>query len=157
MPYLIDGHNLIAHLSDLRLSDPDDEAALAQRLLLFCQRTRSHAVVYFDRGQPAGQRPPARGGLSVRFVSPPRTADQAIQAHLARLGRDARNWTVVTSDVELQAAAARFGARTLTSPQFARRLAAPPPTDEKPEPPRDPGEIASWQARFANRKRGERG
>lgn len=157
MPYLIDGHNLIAHLPDLQLSDLDDEADLARRLLLFCQRTRSRAVVYFDRGQPGAERPAPRAGLTVRFVTPPRTADQAIQAHLARLGREARNWTVVSSDAELRAAAARFGARALTSPQFARRLTTQPLAAEKPDAPIDPQEIASWEARFQKRKPGQTG
>lgn len=152
MPYLIDGHNLIAHLPNLRLSDPDDEANLARGLLLFCQRTHSQAVVYFDRGQPAAERPGSRAGLTVRFVPPPRTADQAILAHLARLGKEARNWTVVSSDAELLASAARFGARLLTSPQFARRLLTRASAAEKPEAPTDPEEISSWEARFQGRK-----
>jgi len=32
MPYLIDGHNLIAQMPGFSLSDPDDEARLVLRL-----------------------------------------------------------------------------------------------------------------------------
>ncbi len=32
MHYLIDGHNLIAQISDISLDDPDDEAKLVLRL-----------------------------------------------------------------------------------------------------------------------------
>ncbi len=150
MPYLIDGHNLIAHLPDLRLSEPNDEAELVRRLLLFCQRTRGKAVVYFDRGQPGCGRPAPRGGLTVRFVTPPRTADQAIQAHLSRLGKEARSWTVVTSDAEVRAAAARAGARLMTCGEFSRRLQPAAPTSEKPEAPTD-AEVAQWEDRFRRR------
>lgn len=153
MPYLIDGHNLIAHLPYLRLSDPDDEAALIRRLIVFCQRTRGKAHVYFDRGQPGSGRPAPRGGLTVHFVPPPRTADQALRAHLVRLGREAHNWTVVTSDAEVQAAAASAGARVLTCPEFARRLHPQAPTSEKPEGSPDPGEIARWETQFQRRQR----
>ncbi|MEW6566830.1 MAG: NYN domain-containing protein [Chloroflexota bacterium] len=152
MPYLIDGHNLIAHLPGLRLSDADDEARLAERLRLFCQRTRSRAVVYFDRGHPAGEQPAPRAGLTVHFVRAPRTADHAIRAHLTRLGREARNWTVVTSDGELRSAARQSGARTLTSPEFARRLQARPELPEKPESPADEDEVTYWEARFRRHK-----
>lgn len=148
MPYLIDGHNLIAHLPDSSLSHPDDEADLIHRLVVFCQRTRSKAAVYFDRGQAAAGRPASRGGLTVRFVTPPRTADEAIQAHLARLGKDARDWTVVTSDSELQGAAVRAGARVIPAHEFARRLHSRAAAPEKPEVPSDPDEIAHWEAQF---------
>ncbi len=47
MPLLIDGHNLIGRLPDLRLDDPDDEAKLVARLRTYCARTRKRITAVF--------------------------------------------------------------------------------------------------------------
>ena len=54
MPILIDGHNLIGRLPDLRLDDPDDEAKLVLRLRAYAARTRKRITVVFDQGLPGG-------------------------------------------------------------------------------------------------------
>jgi predicted RNA-binding protein with PIN domain len=114
VPYLIDGHNLIAQMPGITLGAVDDEAQLIGLLRIYCERTRSRATVYFDRGHPQAESPPAGGRVTARFVPSPRSADQAIIRHLERLGGDARNWTVVSSDREIQQAAAR-GARRVAA------------------------------------------
>ncbi len=150
MPYLVDGHNLIPAIPGLRLSDPDDEARLIELLRAFCARERARATVYFDRGLPGSAATPASGGVTVRFARPPQTADDGIVAHLRRLGGEARNWTVVSSDGEVRRAARHVGARTMSSPSFARRLL---PTDrpaphEKPEASTNKEELAYWERLF---------
>ncbi len=47
MPYLIDGHNLIRKVPNLRQDDPEDEKQLVELLQEFCQRTGKHVEVYF--------------------------------------------------------------------------------------------------------------
>jgi predicted RNA-binding protein with PIN domain len=150
MPLLIDGHNLIAQVASLRLSDQDDEHQLVELVRGFCARVATKATVYFDKGNPASLDPLPAGGVSVRFVREPRTADQAIVRHLARLGGDAKNWTVVSSDREVQRAAARSGARTVTSQAFARALLDRPGTAGPDKPGEAPSEdeIAYWEKRF---------
>ncbi len=156
MPYLIDGHNLIAQIADISLDDPNDEARLLLRLRSFCARTGRKVFVYFDRRAPGAQDPPSAGGLSVHFVKTPRTADDAILAHLRRLGREAHNWTVVSSDREIQQVAKHAGARILTGSDFARLLA---PSEnvaeesEKPAPPSSKEEVANWERLFRNSER----
>ena len=54
MPYLIDGHNLIACLPDIDLDDPNDEARLVNRLKGFAAKARSKCIVVFDHGLPGG-------------------------------------------------------------------------------------------------------
>src|SRR3990172_5405302 len=120
MPYLIDGHNLIGRITGLSLDDPDDEARLLATLRSFCARQKVKATVYFDGGVPGRTRPPSGSGLTARFIVPPETADDAILNHLSRLGREARNWMVVSSD------AAVVGA--------ARRAGGPPPPSEDVTP-----------------------
>ena len=126
MPYLIDGHNLIASLDDIHLDDPDDEARLIDLLRTFCAHTGKELTVYFDQRAPGATNPPTMGGLRARFITPPRTADEAILAHLRRLGREAHNWTVVSSDNLIRSAAIQAGARSLNSHAFAPLLEKEP-------------------------------
>ena len=151
MPYIIDGHNLIAHTPGISLADPDDEMQLMLLLRAFCERSQKRAMVYFDRRAPGHQDPPPIGGLRVHFVTPPRTADEAIRDHLSSLGPEARNWTVVSSDREVLTAARQVGARQLDSHDFATQIAiTTPPQDakEKPDLPISPEELAAWQKLF---------
>jgi predicted RNA-binding protein with PIN domain len=154
MPYLIDGHNLIGRMRGLPLADPDDEALLVARLRTFCSREQTTVTVYFDGAVVSATRDPARAGVTARFIAPPQTADAAIARHLGRLGREARNWTVVSSDSAVVEASRRRGARVESSDAFARRLetaAARAPFEEKPRPPITPDEIADWEAAFKKR------
>ncbi len=157
MPFLIDGHNLIAQVPDIRLDDPDDEARLISLLRTFCARTGRGVTVYFDHRSPGSQNPPSAGGLSVHFVTPPRTADEAIQAHLQRLQEEARNWTVVSSDRAVQLAARQSGARSLSSNTFTHQLMGgetAPEITEKPDAPSSEEEIAWWESLFRQEDQG---
>jgi hypothetical protein len=152
MPHLIDGHNLIPH-TGLRLADPNDEGKLTAMLLRYFARTGRSGTVYFD-GKTSGA--PAGGSsrhLTVRFVAAPRTADDAIRAHLARLGAEARNWVVVSNDQAVRRAARQAGARAVTSGDFARELrsAASPAADEKPEGGLTPDELDEFERLFRDR------
>jgi len=151
MPYLIDGHNLIGRLPGLSLEDPDDEAKLLARLRAFCAREGSSATVYFDGALVNAANEPARSGVTARFVAPPQSADAAIRRHLERLGRQAPNWIVVSSDAAVAEEARRRRARVESSDAFAHRLlstTAPSAGPEKPQTPPGPDEIAQWEALF---------
>jgi predicted RNA-binding protein with PIN domain len=129
MPYLIDGHNLIPHVRGLNLQQLDDEQELMKRLDAYFQRQRKQAVLYFDRAQPGGSADMRRAFLQVHFVRPPAIADDAILQHLRKLGGEAKNWVVVSSDQEVCQGAERMGARTLASKAFAALLDEENPTD----------------------------
>jgi len=122
MPYLIDGHNLIPKIPGLELSEPDDETQLIQLLQDFCRVQRKTVEVCFDNA-PVGQ-PRARryGQVTARFARSGQSADDLIRLHLQRLGNSARNWTVVSSDGQVQAAARAVRAQVLTAEAFARLL-----------------------------------
>jgi predicted RNA-binding protein with PIN domain len=153
MPYIIDGHNLIGALPEIKLSDPEDERRLAAALQRYAQETRRSLTVYFDRGQP-GAGDMRSGRLTLRFVSG-RTADQAIASHLRRLKGDAKNWTVVTSDRAVQAEARAAGARVVSSESFAREMRRSPgqiaATRETPDLSAE--EVAQWEDLFKRRRR----
>lgn len=122
MPYIIDGHNLIPRIPGISLQDIDDEMRLVQLLQEFCRINRKKVEVYFDNA-PSGS-PGARnyGSVLARFVRQGRTADHAIQKKLRRLGGEARNWTVVSSDLEVQANARAARAKVMPSDVFAEQL-----------------------------------
>jgi len=133
MPYLIDGHNLIPKLG-LRLTDFDDELVLLEQLNEFCRISRRGQVeVYFDNA-PQGYPETRRSGLvTAHFVRKPLIADEAIRLRLKKLGRAAKNWTVVSSDHRVQNEARTAGARVVSSDEFARTVietlrAGPPPS-----------------------------
>jgi hypothetical protein len=153
MPYLIDGHNVIAALPDIDLDDPDDEAQLVLKLRSWAARQRAKAVIVFDGGLPGGfSRTLSGGGLEVTFAARHHsTADRVIQARLRRLP-DAGNWTVVSSDREVLESAYAAGARTMSAQAFAARLERPQRVrQEKPAEP-DEEEVEEWLAIFAERE-----
>jgi len=122
MPYLIDGHNLIPFIPGLSLDQIDDEMALVQHLLPFFQSINKKAIIYFDQAFPASHTSTNLGKLSIHFIRPPRTADEAILHDLTNLGGNAKNYIVVTSDQTLCSLASHAGARVISSLQFARLL-----------------------------------
>jgi len=84
MPYLIDGHNLITRVPDIRLDDPDDEARLISLLRTFCARTGRGVTVYFDHRAPGSENPPSVGGLSVHFVPTSWTSYSSVEKAIIR-------------------------------------------------------------------------
>ncbi len=149
MPYLIDGHNVIAALPDIDLTEEHDEAKLVLKLRAWAGRERRKAIVVFDGGIPGGYAPAlSTPDIQVVFAARFHTnADRVIRARLRKL-RDAGNWTVVSSDREVLAGAEDVGARTLTAQEFAERLnQLPDAWKEKPDAI-SAAEVADWLAVF---------
>ncbi len=151
MPYLIDGHNLIPKLG-LRLDAFDDELELLARLGEYCRLSRKTGLeVYFDNA-PAGQPETRRyGQISAHFVRKPLIADEAIRLRLKKLGRSAKNWSVVSSDHRVQAEARSAGAKIITSDEFAATVmdtlrAGSPPSDHKSS--MSERELEEWEKLF---------
>jgi uncharacterized protein len=121
MPYLIDGHNLIAKLPDLFLDDPDDEARLVNKLRGFTARTGKRLHVIFDYGLPAGKSSMSTSMVTVTFASQISNADELLIAHIRR-EKDPKGWIVVSSDERVLACALQAGMRGLRCQEFARLL-----------------------------------
>jgi predicted RNA-binding protein with PIN domain len=133
MPYLIDGHNLIPKLG-LRLDSVDDELELVAILQEFCRLERRQVEVYFD-GAPAGHAgTQSLGAVKAHFVRLGHSADNAIRARLKRMGKDTKNYTVVSSDRQVQTDAHHLNAQTISSEEFAKLLAHARSSASKPEP-----------------------
>jgi len=119
---MIDGHNLIPKVPGLRLEAMDDEMQLIEMLQEFCRLRGKQAEVFFDNAPPGGSRARNFGRVVARFVRQGTTADDAIRARLVRLGKAARNWTVVSSDHAVQASARAAQAHYISSEAFAELL-----------------------------------
>jgi hypothetical protein len=119
MPYIIDGHNLIPKIPGLSLEDLDDETQLIQVLQEFCRLSRKQVEVYFDNAPAGSNRQTTYGIVKVRFVRAGSSADEAIHLRLQRMGRGARNWTVVSSDHRVQEWARQARSEVMPSEDFA--------------------------------------
>ena len=64
------------------------------------------------------------GGVEVVFAGISSTADERIISRIEH-SADARSLLVVSSDHEIQSVARRAGARVLTAPEFAGKMARP--------------------------------
>ncbi len=152
MPYLIDGHNLIAALPDVDLADENDEAKLVIKLRGFAARKKTKCTVIFDQGLPGGASKLSTSSVTVIFAAARRSnADALIKARIARI-RDARNWTLVSSDRELRDYARGKRMRQLSAADFAMRLQAGPEERAKPEdsgkPTPSEEDTALWLKQF---------
>ncbi len=153
MLLLIDGHNLIGQMPDLRLDDPNDEEELLSRLRAYHASTGFELAVYFDPG--LSYRPPVRrseAGITVYCAPQGHQADELI-LHEIQHRQDPRQLTVVTSDRVVQQAARARGCRVIDSRAFAAELAHPvrrrrPRTRVRPQvldvPPLPEKEIDEW-------------
>ncbi len=122
MPYLIDGHNLIAHLDDIDLTDPHDEAKLILKLRGFTARVQKQCIVIFDRGLPGGTSSLSTHSVKVVFAAAHQTnADRIIMERIQRTP-DTANWTVVSSDEEIRIAAQSAGMNAMHCAAFATKV-----------------------------------
>jgi predicted RNA-binding protein with PIN domain len=125
MPYIIDGHNLIPKIPGLSLRSIEDENELIQQLQEYCRLSGKKVEVFFDKAPPGFSGRLSHGRVTAYFVREGSSADAAIHRRLQQQEKGARNWTVVSSDREIQHAAKSLGAQTLSSEEFARILSQP--------------------------------
>ncbi len=134
MPYLIDGHNLIAKLPDIDLADPDDEAKLVTRLKGFVarRRGRTQCTVIFDCGIPGGFSSMSNRSVKVFFAAAQHMdADRLLKLRILRT-KDPGNWTVVSSDEAVLDCARTYKMRWLTSTEFVEKLQGEAPEEDSP-------------------------
>jgi predicted RNA-binding protein with PIN domain len=155
MPYLIDGHNLIPKLG-LRLDSIDDETELISILQEFCRLEQKQVEVYFD-GAPQSKTK-KQGRVTANFVRLGTTADDAIRNRLKRLGKNAKNWTVVSSDRQVQAEARAAHADVTSSDAFAAMLRQARSAASGPESDRklSAKEVEDWLKLFEERSRNKK-
>jgi hypothetical protein len=153
MPYLVDGHNLIPRLG-LRLESIDDEQELITRLQEFCRVRRARVEVYFDGSPPGSQQVRKAGAVTAHFIRRGSSADAAIENRLRTLGKQAPNWTVVSSDNRVQSAGHAAHARVLAADDFAREIhgASLQAKTPRQDAALNPEEVDEWLSFFKARK-----
>jgi hypothetical protein len=136
----------------------DDEEQLIGLLQVFQRVRRAKVEVFFDKA-PAGQaRTKSYGNVTAHFVRQGLPADEAIIQRLRRLGKDARNWSVVSSDRHVQAEANALQAQVISSDDFSLRLEealrpqTPGPTASGGEGKLADSEVEEWLKIFKSRK-----
>jgi len=122
MTLIIDGHNLIPKIPGMQLSDMDDESQLVGLVREYCRRRRVKAEVFFDGALPGAKAGSGGGLVRVHNVRKGKTADSAMIAHLAGLGKAARNFILVSADRQVQSEARALGCVVLSTEQFAAEL-----------------------------------
>ena len=153
MPYIIDGHNLIPKIPGVNLGDIDDEVQLIKMLQDFCRKRRTRVEVYFDNAPPGEARIQKHGQVSAHFIHQGRTADDAIRSRLNKLGKAARNWTVVSSDRQVAATAREAGAKVFSADEFSNDQLSNPTVQEitpenDPELSLNPEAVEDWMRLF---------
>jgi predicted RNA-binding protein with PIN domain len=122
MPYLIDGHNLIGQLSDIDLSDPDDEAKLVLKLRQYAGRMRKKITVVFDGGLEAGiEKGLSTHSVQVRFAAERSSADNVIRDIIYKMKNPA-GWIVVSSDLAIRNIAQQKRIPMMRADEFAKIL-----------------------------------
>jgi predicted RNA-binding protein with PIN domain len=123
MPYLIDGNNLIGHMPNLALSDPESKQRLAARLMIFQAVKKTKIILVFD-----GPPDPALIGKNFRrkefavcWPDLEESADTLIEQQINKQ-TDYRHFYVVSSDREIQAFARTNGAKILDCGEFHKLL-----------------------------------
>ncbi len=122
MMVLIDGHNLIGKMSDIKLDDADDEEKLILKLRQYRARTGRKVIVIFDPGygfQLASKQ--TKGGFIVQYASQGQSADQLIINRLYKASQP-QQVLVVTSDRAIQHVAKQVKAKVIPSSDFASEL-----------------------------------
>jgi predicted RNA-binding protein with PIN domain len=157
VPYLIDGHNLIAHVPGLSLADPDDEVQLVLRLRQFAARKRQKITVVFDHGVPGGwSRELSTGPVKVVFADSHTNADRVIRERI-REAKSPDAIKVVSSDGEIRHAAEARRAQVITSQEFAQMLEKPTPRQSqrgRDNVSLSNGEVQEWMRLFKKKPPG---
>lgn len=139
MIYVIDGHNLIGKMPDIKLSDPDDEQRLVNRLSDWVRLSRRREVrVHFDPGEFGGYNNLLSiSRIKVQFARVGKTADADIIRFIQTI-KNPQEYTLVTSDREIILAARRRRVGYILSEEFSLMIAEELSVDDQPEADEEP-------------------
>jgi predicted RNA-binding protein with PIN domain len=157
MPYLIDGHNLIAQTPGISLEDPDDEAKLVMLLRRFCLREKRKATVIFDGGLPGGLSSLSNSTVTVIFASDRHTTADDLLINRIRAEHNPNAMIVVSTDQKVANAARQRRMTVKASAEFAKLLtAANQKSQVHKKDTLSEDEVAEWEAMFKAKAKQER-
>jgi predicted RNA-binding protein with PIN domain len=123
------------------------------KLLDYCRIHRKQVEVFFDGAPPGQTGVRSFGSVKAHFIHLKSSADAAIVNRLNRLGRSARNWIVVSSDRQIQAAGRAAQAEILSSEEFTRLMnqsANKKQSNQKVEREISSQELDEWLEEFSS-------
>lgn len=156
MRFLIDGHNLIAHLPDIELDDPDDEAKLVYKLRSFCTRSTHRVTVVFDGGIPGGiSTSLSNSKVTAVFAAAERmTADAVLKGAMRKI-KNTDAYTLVSSDQEVIEYARSRQIAVLRAHEFIQKQlhkVSTPSADKDENLRLSADQVEEWMAIFTKRK-----
>ena len=157
MPYLIDGHNVVAQTPGLSLEDPHDEAKLTALVKRFCARERRAATIIFDGGLPGGLSSLSNSDVTVIFASDRHTTADDLLLRRIRDEKNPGELSVVTSDQRIVNAARGRRMTVIAAAEFGRTLVKVTKAESATGKERglSKEEVAEWEALFRENKEGE--
>jgi len=111
--------------------------------------------VYFDGAPPGSAGTRKLGTVKAHFIPRGQTADSAIRRRLGHMGKSAKNWTVVSSDHEVQTTAKVHQAAFVSSENFVKAFRAAlisASAKEAEERQMSAGEMDEWLNLFNGKK-----
>ncbi|OJX44769.1 MAG: hypothetical protein BGO78_07110 [Chloroflexi bacterium 44-23] len=155
--YLIDGHNLIPKIYGMSLAMDDKENQLIELLQEFARLKRKKVEVYFDNAPPGYANTRKFGSITAHFIRQGLTADNAIIDRVRKMGKQASQVIVVSSDHAIQNEVRACSATAKSSEEFFREMQAmhnQPGQSVKPDPERQSAaEIAEFERLFLQKKK----
>lgn len=123
MPYIVDGNNLLGHLSPHKLRDIQSRLTLAARLHVFqkVKRTKVHLVFDGSPDPDMEYEVSSWKALSVLYPEPGSSADRVIK-DLIMKQTDRRRLFVVSTDREIRNFTRAKGAKSLSCADFLLEL-----------------------------------
>lgn len=154
MPYLIDGHNLIAQTPGLSLQDPDDEAKLTLLVRRWCVSQKRKATLIFDGGLPGGKSSLSSTDVTVIFASDRHTSGDDLLLNRIRDEKNPSGLILICSDQRIVKAAKARGMKVLSSQEVGNVLSklGEAKTKATKETGPDAAELAEWEALFIKKK-----
>ena len=163
MNYLIDGHNLIGKMHDIKLSDPDDEAKLILRLLNWAAvGGNRRVIVVFDGGVPGQNWRNMRSEhLRVIFVPKGKTADDWLIRFMKTQVQNPKEFHLISSDNQIIRQAQNRRIPFTKSDQFADDMEAERTrfselgqerVPRTPQPAMNEHEVEAWLQMFGGEK-----
>ncbi len=159
MAYLIDGNNLIGHISPEHLRDPISKHSLISSLLIFQRFKKTKITLVFD-GPPDPDlinKNLRKKTFSVLFPDIDENADLVIKRMIEEQ-TDLRRFYVVSSDREIRTFAKAKGAKSLNCDEFSKLLRSVLKKYKKYQETKkedislSPLEVDQWLHIFGNKK-----
>jgi predicted RNA-binding protein with PIN domain len=152
---IIDGWNVAWKIAEIRKHIPED---LHKARTIFNSRVKSYfygkksvyKVIYDGKSGIMSEDDYVRG-IDIRFSQNPEKADHLIIKYLIRQ-KNARQWTVVTSDRSLSAHVRSLGAYVISSESFIQKITSAEsdfPTHFKHNPQLGNDEMKFWLDQFS--------